>query len=67
MFITKITDSFMPGLDVMQAYDTMIDLKRHVLRLGEEEVSLWCLEDRPRSSLLMMGNDEVIPASCERG
>ena len=32
---------FILGLDVLRAYDTSVNLERHLLRLGQEEVTLW--------------------------
>jgi hypothetical protein len=41
VFIGKITNESILGLDILQAYDTAVDLKHSVLRLRKEEVSLW--------------------------
>jgi hypothetical protein len=38
IFVAEITDGFILGLDVMQENDASVDLRRHVLRLGDEEV-----------------------------
>jgi hypothetical protein len=65
--VTKITGKFILGLDILRAYNMTTDLKHHVLQLGEKEVSLLCIGDRPRSFLLTMVSDEVILARCERG
>jgi hypothetical protein len=54
------------GLDVLRAFNASVDVGRHVLRIGREEVSLWNPKARPRSSTLTLLNDEVIPARCER-
>jgi hypothetical protein len=37
----KITDGFIMGLDILQAYDMAADLKHCVLSPGKEEMSLW--------------------------
>jgi hypothetical protein len=66
VLVADITDELIPGLDVLRAYDSSVDVGRHVLRMGREEVSLWNPRDRPRSSRLTLLNDEVIPARCER-
>jgi hypothetical protein len=66
VFVAEITDEFILGLDVLRAYDASVDLGRHVLRLGREEVTLWSTGTRPRSSRLSLISDEVIPARCER-
>jgi hypothetical protein len=42
VFVASITEEFMLGLDVMYAHDAVVDLRRHVLRLGGEEVLLRC-------------------------
>jgi hypothetical protein len=36
LFITKITEKFILG-----AYDTKVNLKCHMLQLGQDETSLW--------------------------
>ena len=54
------------GLDVLQAYDASVDLGRHLLRLGQEEVTLWRSGTQPKSARLSLVGDEVIPARCER-
>jgi hypothetical protein len=43
-----------------------MDLGRHVLRWGREEVSLWRPVARPWSSRITLVSDEVIPATCDR-
>jgi hypothetical protein len=63
---TKITGTFILVLDILRAYDMKTNLKHHMLRMGEEEVSLLCTGDRPRSFFLTMVSDEVISPSCER-
>jgi hypothetical protein len=62
VFVAKFTDGFNLGMDVLPTWDTTVPLKRHVLQLGEEDVSLW----RPGSSLLTTANDQLILARCER-
>jgi hypothetical protein len=41
VFIGKITNESILGLDMLQAYDTAVELKHSVLRLCKEEPSLW--------------------------
>jgi hypothetical protein len=41
VFVANITDEFFLGLDVLRTHDASVDLGRRVLRLGDEEVSLW--------------------------
>ena len=54
------------GLDVLWAYDASVDLGRHLLWLGQEEVTLWGPGFRQKSARLSLAADEVIPARCER-
>jgi hypothetical protein len=66
VFAAEITDEFILGLDVLQAYNASVDVGRHLLRLGQEEVTLWRPGAQPKSSRLSLVGDEVIPARCER-
>jgi predicted aspartyl protease len=66
VLVADITDELILGLDVLRACDASVEVGRHVLRMGREEVSLWNPRARPRSSRLTLLNDEVIPARCER-
>jgi hypothetical protein len=66
VLVAGITDELILGLDVLRACDASVDMGRHVLRIGREEVSLWNPRARPRSSRLTLLNDEVISARCER-
>jgi hypothetical protein len=63
--VAAITDELILGLDVLRAYDASVDVGRHVLRMGREEMTLWRLGARPRSSRLTLLSDEVIPARRE--
>jgi len=67
VFVAEVTDEFILGLDVMRAYDVSMDLGRHLLRLGREEVTLWRPGTRPKSARLSLVGNEVIPARCESG
>jgi hypothetical protein len=40
VFVTHILNMFILGLDVMLSHDTSMDLRRHELQLGNEEVPL---------------------------
>jgi hypothetical protein len=40
VFVAQLTDKFVLGLDVLQAYDVSVDLRHHLLRLGWKEVTL---------------------------
>jgi hypothetical protein len=42
MFVTNITDELILELDVIHVHDAYVDWRRHVLQLGNEEVSLCC-------------------------
>jgi len=66
VFVAEVTDQFILGLDVLRAYDASVDLGRHLLRLGQEEVTLWKPGAQPKSAMLSMAGDELIPARCER-
>jgi len=66
VFVAEVTDEFILGLDVLWAYDASVDLGRHLLRLGQEEVTLWRPGTQPKSARLSLDGDEVIPARCER-
>jgi hypothetical protein len=66
VFAAEITDEFILGLDVLWACDASVDLGCHLLRLGQEEVTLWNPGARPTSSRLSLVSDEVIPGQCER-
>lgn len=45
-------DKFTLGLDVLPTYDAFVDLGQRVLRLGQEEVSMWSSQAQHRSSTL---------------
>jgi hypothetical protein len=66
VFVAEVTDEFILGLDFLRAYDASVDLGRHLLRLRQEEVTLWRPGARPKSARLSEVGDEVIPARCER-
>jgi hypothetical protein len=53
-------DKFILGLDVLQAYNASVDLGCHLLRLGQEEVTLWRPGTQPKSARLLLVVDEVI-------
>jgi hypothetical protein len=66
LFITKITDQFILGLEILRAYDTVTDLKHSVLQMGQEEVLLWHSHAWPQPSLYMMASNDVIPVQCDK-
>jgi hypothetical protein len=65
VFVAEVTDEFILGLDVLRAYDASVDLGRHLLRLGQGEVTLWRPGAQPKYARLSLVGDEVIPAQCE--
>jgi hypothetical protein len=64
VFVANITDELILGLDILRAYDALVDIGRQTLRLADEEVSLWSPGARPHPSLVV-ANDHVIPAQYE--
>jgi hypothetical protein len=65
MFVAEIPDELLLGLDVLHTYEGFVDLWRHALRLGEDGVWLCSPRAKPRSSLLVVACDRLIPARCE--
>lgn len=65
VFVAEITDEFTLGLNILQARDASVDLRSHMLRMGREEVSLWCHGGRPPLFRLALVSDEVIPTGCD--
>ena len=65
VFVAEVMDEFILGLDVLRAYDAPMDLG-HLLRLGQEEVTLWKPGAQPKSARLSLAGDELILARCER-
>ena len=66
VFVAEVTDEFILELNVLRAYDASVDLGRHLLRLGQEEVALWRPGAQHNSARLSLAGDEVIPARCKR-
>ena len=66
VFVAEVTDEFILGLDVLRAYDAYVDLGRHLLQLGHEEVTLRKPGAQPKSARLSLAGNELIPAQCER-
>jgi hypothetical protein len=65
VFVTNITNEFILGVDILRAYDAYVDIRRQMLRLAEEEVSLWSPGVGFHPSSLLVAKDHVIPAQCE--
>jgi hypothetical protein len=38
VFVADIKDDFILGLDILRVYDASVDLRRRMLRLGQDEV-----------------------------
>jgi len=66
VFVAEVTDEFNLGLDVMRAYEASVDLGHHLLRLGQEVVTLWRPDARPKSARPSLAGDEEIPSRFER-
>ena len=66
VFVAEVTDVFILGLYMLRAYEASVDLGRYLLRLGQEEVTLWRPGAQPNSTRLRLVGDEVISARCER-
>lgn len=41
VFIANTADKLILGVDVLRVNDASMDLRQNVIRLGDEEVSLW--------------------------
>jgi hypothetical protein len=61
--VAKITHKFILGLDIMHAHDASVDLRCHVLWLGDE-VPLWQPGARLCSTPCMKGSSDVAAARC---
>jgi hypothetical protein len=59
-FVARITDEFILGLGVLLAEEWTVNLMGHVLRLGEEDVSLW----HPEADQLARC-ERVVTLQCE--
>jgi hypothetical protein len=49
VFVADIRDDFILGLDILRAHDASVDIGRHVLRLGQDEVPV---RETPTESVL---------------
>jgi hypothetical protein len=65
VFITRIPNECVLGLDVVRTYSASVDLGRQMLPLAEEEVLLWSPGMGSKPSFLVVASDQVIPAQCE--
>jgi len=66
VYVAEVTDEIILGLDVLRSHDASVNLGRHFLRLGQEEVTLWNSGAQPKSARLSLVGDELIPVRCER-
>lgn len=41
MFVKRITDKFILGLDMLRSHDMALDLKNDMLQLDQEAITLW--------------------------
>jgi hypothetical protein len=64
MFGAVITDEFILGLDVLQAYDASVDLWCQVVCVSRE-LSLRIPKARTLSSRLALASEKLIPTRCE--
>ena len=62
VFFAEVTDEFILGLHVLRAYDASVDLGRHLLRLGQKDLTLWGPGAQPKSARLSLAGDKVTPA-----
>lgn len=62
----EITDEFVLGLDVLLACVVPVDLGRHLLRPGREDVTPWSSGARPHVSRLILAICRGYPAGRER-
>jgi hypothetical protein len=47
MFAAEISDEFFLEVDILHVYDAFVVAGYHMLRLGEEEISLWRSQAEP--------------------
>jgi hypothetical protein len=62
--VANIKEEFILGLDVMYAHDAIVDLRRRVLRMGDDEVPLQRPWVSPSSTPYTMGNSKVAADRC---
>jgi hypothetical protein len=60
MFVAEISDEFFLGLNILHIYDAYMVIGHHMLRLGEEEMSLWRSWAEPWLFLFVAASDRVI-------
>jgi hypothetical protein len=41
VFVKEFAGEFILGIDILHSYDTSLDPGRHMLRMGQRELSLW--------------------------
>jgi hypothetical protein len=62
--VANITEEFILGLNVMYSHDAIVDLRRCMLHMGDDEVPLWSSWVPPSSTPYTMGNSKVAAARC---
>ncbi|KAJ4445088.1 hypothetical protein ANN_06887 [Periplaneta americana] len=65
VFVANITEDVILGLDPMRIFDATVDVRRRILRFGQDEVFLRDVEDQPMASRLTLEDHVTIPAGCE--
>jgi hypothetical protein len=60
VFVANITGYFILGLDILRAHDASVDLRRRVLRMGDDEVPLWRPGALPRPSPCMKRSSRIV-------
>ena len=66
VFAAEVLDVFILCLDVLRAYGVSAEIRRKLLLLDQEEVTLWRPCDQTNSTRLCLIGDEVISARFER-
>jgi hypothetical protein len=64
VFVAEIANEFIVGLDVLSIYAASVNLGRHTLRLGDEEVFVSRSRAIARSCRLVLGSEQVMPTIC---
>lgn len=64
MFVKRITDKFILGLDMLRSYDTAMDLKNDMLQLYQDAITLFHPRAQSCHTLLTLASDGVIPTQC---
>jgi hypothetical protein len=57
VFVVEVTDELILGLNILCAFDSSEDLGRDLLRLGQEELTLWRPGSQPKSAKFSVVGD----------